>query len=279
MISLVLLAALAVAEPSSPAASPAKVRVFVLDLKTSSVEPAVVSAVTGALVEDLARYQDLTVLSKEDVRRAISLEAEKQTMGCADDTSCLAEAAAAMGAELALFGEIQRVEGAYVAQLNLLDVASVESRGRVSIRGATFEELTRAVPNQMRILMTSTYDSRGWTLPAATVAEPSPLPYVVAGAAGGAAALGLVLAVVGLVPAVQYGDAFDRITAASDPVRSQDRPAALVEASAARKDGVVAKNAWETWGLPLVVTGAVLATAGLAGVVGGLAWGVVGGAE
>ncbi len=281
MIALVICAALAAAAPPAAAApsTSSKARVFVLDLQTSSVEPAVVSALTGALVEDLARYTELVVLSKEDVRRAIALEADKQTMGCAEE-SCLAEAAAAMGAELALFGEVQRVEGAYVAQLNLLDVASVESRARVSVRGGTFDELTRAVPGQLRALMTSTYAARGWTLPEAPAsAGPSALPYVVAGVSGAAAVAGLVVAGLGTLPFFWYEDARGRIAVDADASQTADRSAALTDAIAARKDADAAAGAWGTWGIGLVVTGAVVAVAGLAGVAGGVAWALAGDAE
>jgi hypothetical protein len=49
------------------------------------------SALTAAVTSALGDKPDAVVLSQDDVRRMLSLEAERAVMGCDDEASCLAE--------------------------------------------------------------------------------------------------------------------------------------------------------------------------------------------
>lgn len=267
---LFALLATQVAEAPPPAAN---ARVLLMDLTTTTVEPSFARATSGVLASTLSRYEQLDVISNEDVRRAIALEGEKQTMGCESDASCLAEVAQAMGAELALFGDVEKIEERYVLNLNLLDVTAVKSQGRVTVKGRTFDELSAAATTGIRELLTPTYTARGWTLPPAEApaAQTSSLPLWLLAGGGGAAVTGAVLTVVGLVPWALYADAHGRALAAESAARGAERDAALAaldDARAAHSDAANAASMW-SWGLPLAIVGGVVLTGGLVAVATG----------
>ncbi len=271
--ALLLLSLLAAqAEASEP---PPKARVLLMDLASTTVQPSFARSMSGVLASTLSRYERLDVLSNEDVRRAIALEGEKQAVGCQADASCLAEIAQAMGAELALFGDVEKIEGRYVLNLNLLDVTAVKSQGRVTVQGGTFDELSDAAATGLRELLAPTYAARGWTLPAAgAVAPPAPassLPLWLLGAGGVAAVTGAAVALVGIVPWGLYADARGRALAAAQDAQGADKStalAALADAKKAQADAAGAAAMW-SWGLPLAVIGGVVLVGGLAAAAAG----------
>ena len=96
---------------------------------------------TGLVVNSLGRHKALSVVSSEDVRRVVELEADKQAMGCSDDASCLAEVAGALGARYVVYGQVGRLGASLVLTLNLFDPQNGAAVGRVAARAATVEAL------------------------------------------------------------------------------------------------------------------------------------------
>jgi hypothetical protein len=80
----------------------------------------------GILVADKSR----SVLGRADINQLLDFEAEKQLMGCEDD-SCLAELAAAMNAQRIVSGTMDKVGSKYFVVLNELDAINVKSLSRV----------------------------------------------------------------------------------------------------------------------------------------------------
>lgn len=108
------------------------------------------------------------------------------------------------------------------------------------------------------------------TTPVPEVKHPSPWPWVTLG--GGALALGSGAATtaIGLLPLLAHEDARGDIEAAEATI-DNDPSGALASARAAQERQAQAASDWSSWGVPLVVTGAVIAGLGALGAGAG-AW-------
>lgn len=185
-----LLASAPLAAEKPAAAPPDRIRILVLDLKGHDVAEPVVRTIQGLVTVELARYQQLDVVSGEDLSRMLELEADKQTAGCTDN-SCLAEIAGAMGAELVLFGEVGALGELKVLNLSLFDQAELRAIGRTTVQESQLERLPDKLRPALKELLAQS--KRASALGTAAPAEPSTLPLVLLGAGGGVAGLGLVL--------------------------------------------------------------------------------------
>lgn len=136
--ALVLALHSAAQAPASPAND--KRRVLVLDLRNDGAKPEHARLVTDNIVVSLSRFQQLEVVSSEDVRRMVQTEGEKQALGCNDD-SCLTEIASAMGAQLVVHGSIGRLENSTVVNLSLYDSKAGRSVGREAIQVQRLDDL------------------------------------------------------------------------------------------------------------------------------------------
>lgn len=97
---------------------------------------------------------DLEVISGTDVRRMMDLEVAKENLGCTAD-SCLSEIADAFGTDLVVFGNIGRLGELYILTLDLFETATAKSKGRVSVRTRTIEELPEKLADELPNLMAS----------------------------------------------------------------------------------------------------------------------------
>ncbi len=102
-----------------------------LPVRAASLPPSTFATLTSVVTVALGRHANLDVISSADVRRAIELEGDKRALGCAEQTSCLAEIAGAMGARLVVFGQVGDLDGELVLTLNLFDSHSASAVGRV----------------------------------------------------------------------------------------------------------------------------------------------------
>jgi TolB-like protein len=75
------------------------------------------------------------VLTKNDVAQVLSIERQRQLMGCADGTSsCLAELAGALGVGNVLTGTVTKVESGYVSTLKVIDGSDGTARWTATTR-------------------------------------------------------------------------------------------------------------------------------------------------
>jgi hypothetical protein len=128
----------------------APVRVLVLDLEPSGVTPDVAKSI-DALVLQGATVDGVEVLAERDIRQLAELEAQKAEMGC-DTSSCLAELAGALGAELVLFGSVGKLGGTTTVSLSLFDSKTTQIR-RDSVNVEKLGALPREVPPRVRALV------------------------------------------------------------------------------------------------------------------------------
>ncbi|MDP2340483.1 MAG: hypothetical protein Q8O67_05980 [Deltaproteobacteria bacterium] len=104
------------------------------------------SLVTELVTAALGKEQGFEVLSSADVRRQLELEADKQSLGCdANASSCLAEIAGAMGAQLVVYGKLGELDDVVILTLNLFDSAQGRAAGRVAMREPNLKALSNKV--------------------------------------------------------------------------------------------------------------------------------------
>ncbi len=147
---LVVFALLSIADPAGAAAAPAgavveqkKARsVLVLPLSTSAgVDAGTLGTITSTLAVSVQKHAGLSVLTGEDVKRMAQVEADKQLLGCdTASASCIAEIAGAMGADLALYGDVGKLGDVYVVNLNLFDAGQAKAVGRQGLQVKSLDE-------------------------------------------------------------------------------------------------------------------------------------------
>lgn len=267
-----LLAALCVSQLAAPNPTvpppdaDGRVRLLVLDLAAEGgVDPSLVRTVAALVSADLATYRDLNVIAGADVKAMMELEGEKQQVGCGE-SSCLAELAGALGARLVVFGSVGVLGPKSVLHLNLFDSQTGQSVGRQFVEVDNPGELSRVLPGRLRLLLERFYVESGLVLPPAPPEAPAPLaaapdrgplPLIllgggVVGVIGGAAAL-----IAGVSPLLAYQEHLVAFNSAKGDGN-------VVAAGAARDDATIAGDNWNSWGVPLVIGGSVIAVAGLA---------------
>lgn len=91
-------------------------------------EAATVSSIVAA---EIARVSKSTIISESEMKGVIDGEQIKMSCG-ADDSSCIAEIGAAMGAPLSVSGTFSKMGDYWIITLQLVDVRKVEVQSRIS---------------------------------------------------------------------------------------------------------------------------------------------------
>lgn len=213
---------------------------------------------TAVIASALAESPRVDVITKEDLRQAMNLEAERQQVGCSE-TSCLAEVAAAMGARLVIYGSLGTFDDVIALELSAFDGDTATSLGRsvvqektlkaaadgaaVKVRTLRDEALTKiGAEGRLRVLVMDLELRNATTT---TTAEPAPAPAMSAlgwGAVGsvGAAAISLVVGLGADALAVQYVTEADATDDNGDLVKSaSDAATAYEQAGFARTTAVI----------------------------------------
>lgn len=129
---LLFLALVSCALPSTAGAEEVPITVAVLDIRAHGVAGRVAEALLDVVTEEVARAPRVKVLSRKEMERLLGEEAKKQLMGC-DETSCLAEIAGALNAELLVSGELARLDESTLLTLQLINNRFATVMNRVSI--------------------------------------------------------------------------------------------------------------------------------------------------
>jgi len=169
MLAFVPLAALLV----SAGADAQRTSVFVMPVvHTDDVSAATADIVQSVIAAELSRAPTLDVVSVTDVERMLSLNADRQLLGCAsDDDACSMELGAALGARHLVTASLAKVQPTnmksdfFVAQLGLLDAESARSIARERVLGRTPLELTERVRLAVERLASAFSGDEPQTLP------------------------------------------------------------------------------------------------------------------
>jgi len=217
MISMLSIASAdAAAAPAAPAnavtpAAPTKTRVLVLDLKASGgVQPDVVENITGLTAAILSEDERLEVLAGPDLRQMMALEGQKVALGCADDTSCVAEVAGALGAKLVVFGNVGYLGSLLNFNVTLYDQEQGRNVGRRSAQAKGLEEVPTALRPALAALMAAAIGAptttTTTTAPSAASNSGSIVPWVVTGTGAAVLVGGAIMLAVGVAPFMQVSD-------------------------------------------------------------------------
>jgi len=230
---------------------------------------------TGLLATAATDVSGVDVLTPADLRAALSLEGERQIIGCGATESCLAEIAAALDARAILYGTLGTLGDELVVQLNLFDSQRATSAGRASVRGKDISAIAGPAEAKTKELVRAFFTKNGGqsvkllvldlevigvtSAPTASADKPTTadadaeLPWLTIGGAS-AAGLGVIGVVVG---AIFDAAAITSATRAAEPSLSvKDARAAYAESDSNATAAIVSYAA-----------GAVLVVGGLALVV------------
>lgn len=171
-------------------------RIAVYELVVDNVEPRVAHVFVDSFLAELRKMQRVSVLSLDDVKALLDLEAQKQLAGCTE-SSCLAEIAEALGADVLVVGGFVRVNGKTAMSLKRIDARSavVVSDYTQQITQAGGEELLASVGPIVEKLFSDiplrAGETRGVAKEIALRLNPPPVPPVVWYAAAGTTAVGI----------------------------------------------------------------------------------------
>ncbi|MDF1565114.1 MAG: hypothetical protein P1V51_18905 [Deltaproteobacteria bacterium] len=139
LVALLATLALSMALPSragaqaeeAPAAKP---RVAVMGVQLVGFPEGVRELFTEALAQGAARQEDYDVLSQAEITSILGLEAQKQLLGCNDD-SCLVELAGALDAAFLVTGKVVKLGSVTNLSVSMIDLAqtSVVSREHMEV--------------------------------------------------------------------------------------------------------------------------------------------------
>jgi hypothetical protein len=118
--------------PAPLASSTPVVTVAILDLRERGVDPKVVSALLDVAAEELGRVPGHKVLTRKEIEAILNEEARQQLVGC-DSSSCLAEVAGALAADLLVSGEVARLGEGTLLTLQLINQRFATVMNRVSL--------------------------------------------------------------------------------------------------------------------------------------------------
>lgn len=153
---LSLLSLLSVATGAATARADLSPRtVLVMDLRASGVDAGVARTIQSTLITELSRVPGLDILSGDDVKELVKLEASRQTAGCDVDGSCLAEIADALGAQLAIFGDVGQLGSLVVVNLSLFDTKAAMStaRAKAEVDAAALATIGNALMDTLPTLL------------------------------------------------------------------------------------------------------------------------------
>jgi hypothetical protein len=269
-------------EPEKPP-EPQRFRLLVLDLKAVDVDKNTVETLQGFVTTGLAQYQELDVISGADVKSMVELEANRATMGCSEDASCLADIADALGAQLVVFGNCGKLDDDLVINLNLFDSVKAQSLGRVVVQAPDAKQLAKKLRPKMHELVGRFYKERKLTLAplpeekpepvAVAPSDPGPWPWVTVGTGVLFLAAGSAAAVVGYLPKLAYEDhkaQLARLEGSFDiDAPDQDTVAAAKDTHEQMR---IEQTSWNNLGQYLFSGGVPVAAVGLVAVAGGLVW-------
>jgi hypothetical protein len=115
-------------------------RVLVLDLKANGVDPVMVQTLSELVATAVSRDPGLAVTSGADLRASMTVEAERQSLGC-DTSTCLADLAGALGAEQVVSGSVGKLGELLVVSLTRYDAKKQAAMARENVQAENVAEL------------------------------------------------------------------------------------------------------------------------------------------
>ncbi len=109
----------------------APTKLALLELLAQGVPADLADNLTQTAALELKQIPGVSVISKDEIRALLQLEAEKQLLGC-DQISCLAEIGGALGVRFLVAGSVGLVGSTYVINLKLINIVQAQTDNRVA---------------------------------------------------------------------------------------------------------------------------------------------------
>lgn len=145
MLSTITLAALLAQTAAAPAEKP-NPKIAVPDFQTSAGNEPLAAMIAGSVATEIDRTGLFQVTTSDQVRALLSLERQRQLLGCSDD-SCSSDVASQLGVDFMLNGRLSRLTDAKKAttavslDLVLLEVKSGKRVSSREVKAASEAEL------------------------------------------------------------------------------------------------------------------------------------------
>src|SRR5512138_60176 len=105
------------------------------------------AAVTESLAAEVRRRSGAEVITRREIEAVLSLEAQKQMLGCQTD-ACIAELGGALGVERLVAGDLARLGESWLVHLKIVETGKmkVAAQSDRRIRGGTIDDVLDALP-------------------------------------------------------------------------------------------------------------------------------------
>ncbi len=239
----------------------------------NGVAPELAAALTSALVPKIRQNAtDYSVLGSDEIRTLLTMERQKQQLGCSQ-VSCLAEIGGALGAAQMVSGTLGKFGTTQLLQVKLVDVrkARVIREASERIQGTDDARLLNAVAHVARVLFAPEGEEPPPPVFEEDVSQSGAggglkAPSALADVLGGVAVVGIALGIVGILQVSNYqsDQSAAQIGVTTATVIAQT--SGYKNATALTNEYNQAKNVWQ----PLAVAGFIGAALALGGAV--IAW-------
>ena len=119
--------------PASPFGATDKLKVVVMDLRASSeLPPDFIASLSSLMARELEQLGPFAATAAQDVLQMVTFESMRQSLGCDAGASCLAEIGGALGADYMVSGNLSVIGGAYLLQLQLMDLRASDIVARIA---------------------------------------------------------------------------------------------------------------------------------------------------
>ncbi len=130
--TLLVVAALA-APQFAPAQPQRTIRIAILDIRALGTDAAKAELLSEVALTEAASIAGIEVIGKSDINSIVGFEKQKQVMGCAEDSTCLAEIGGALGVDYILVGSLGGLGDLFRIDLKLVDAKRAKVRARVGV--------------------------------------------------------------------------------------------------------------------------------------------------
>lgn len=134
--------------------APRKIRVAVMEIRPLGTEAHKAELLSEVALTEASSLEKFEIIGRSDIASMIGFDQQKKVLGCADDSSCLAEIGGALGVDQVLVGSLGRLGALYRVDLKLVDAkkARVLARFGESVEGSE-EKLVATVQRGVRALL------------------------------------------------------------------------------------------------------------------------------
>jgi len=143
------------------------------------------TALTESLAAEVRRVSGAEVITRREIETVLSLEMQKQMLGCQTD-SCMAELGGALGVDAMVTGDVARLGESWLVHFKVVKAskAVVTAQSDRRIKGGTIDDVLDVLPAMVRELFPGASPAPA---AASTPTSPSPPPAKAAAAAAVAA--------------------------------------------------------------------------------------------